>query len=229
MKKTLVAIAAAAVATGAMAEATITGFIDQALQTTSTTLSAGTKTTTNTIGSNLNGQSQITFSASEEFDGMTAYVTYAMLPGINGSDSSVMGDAGSGIGLKGAFGNVFLGNNYDQVRGTMGDADVTGFGATATVGSVWAPTNALSPSRTQLVRYTLPTLAQGLDVVFEHNNGGLSTGVGDSNGVGISFTTGGLYLKYAANQTKTSSGSTTFSTYDEKKLLRCSSASQSVD
>ena len=215
MKKTLVAIAAAAAVTGAMADVTITGFIDQALQTTSTTTSAGAKTTTNTIDSNLNGQSQISFGVSEDLgDGNTAYVNYALLPNINGGTGSAANDAGSGIGIKGAFGNLFLGNNYDQVRGTMGDADVTGFGATASVGSVWAPTNALSPSRTQLVRWTLPTLTQGLDIVVEHSNGGLSTGVGDSTGVGISYTTGGLYVKYAANQTKTSSGGTTFTTYD---------------
>jgi len=216
MKKTLVAIAAAAAVTGAMADVTITGFIDQAVQTTGTTLAAGTKTTVNTIGNNLNGQDQLSFNASEDLgDGMSAYGTYNIQPTIsaNGNTGNLT-DAGSGIGIKGAFGNVFLGNNYDQVRSTMGDADVTGFGATASVGSVWAPTNALSPSRQQLIRWTLPSLTQGLDIVVEHNNGGLSTGVADSNGVGISFTTGGLYVKYALNQTKTSSGATTFSTYD---------------
>ena len=110
MKKTLVAIAAAAAVTGAMADVTITGFIDQALQTTSTTTSAGAKTTINTIDANLNGQSQISFGASEDLgDGMSAYVNYAILPGINGvTTGSTVGDAGSGIGIKGEIGRAHV-------------------------------------------------------------------------------------------------------------------------
>jgi predicted porin len=98
----------------------------------------------------------------------------------------------------------------------MGDADVTGFGATSSVGSVWSPTNALGPSRTGLIRYTFPTLTQGLDIVVEHSNGADSSGsgTGDSTGAGISYTTGGLYVKYAVNQTKTNSGITSFDIYD---------------
>jgi predicted porin len=79
----------------ASAEVTITGFIDQAVQTTSTTTGAGVKSTVNSIASNLNGQSQISFNITEDLgDGMSGYATFAMLPGVNGSDASVMGDAG---------------------------------------------------------------------------------------------------------------------------------------
>jgi len=224
MKKTLVAIAAVAAVTGAMADVTITGFIDQAVQTTSTTLTAGTKSTINSIGNNLNGQSQISFGASEDLgDGMSAYVNYAFLPATNGDSSgATLGDAGSGIGIKGAFGNLFLGNNYDAVRTTMGDADVTGFGQAAGIGNVWSPSNALAPSRQGLIRWTLPSFTQGLDITVEHSNGALSTSVGDSTGAGISYTSGGLYLKYAVNQTKTSSGSTTFNTYDGANVATAS-------
>ena len=197
-----------------MAEVTISGFIDQAVQTTSTTLAAGTKSTINSIDNNLNGQDQLSFNASEDLgDGMTAYATMNYQTYASGSTTGTLNDVGSGVGIKGAFGNLFLGYVYDQIFKTMGDADVTGFGATAAVGSVWASTNGVGANARSIV-YTLPSLAQGLEITAEHAYGGVATGVGDSTGVGISYTTGGLYLKYAASQVQTSSGVTTFTTTD---------------
>lgn len=214
MKKTLVAIAAAAAVTGAFAEVTISGFIDQAVQTTSTTTSAGVKSTVNTIGNNLNGQDQLSFNASEDLgDGMSAYATLNFQTYANGGTTGTLNDVGSGVGIKGAFGNLFLGYVYNQIFKTMGDADVTGFGATASVGSVWAATNGTGAKSRALV-YTLPSLVQGLDITAETAYSAVAGGVGDSNGLGISYTSGGLYLKYALSQLSTSSGSTAFNTYD---------------
>jgi len=224
MKKTLVAIAAVVATTGAMAEVTISGFIDQAVQTTSTTLAAGTKSTINSVGNNLSGQDQLSFNASEDLgDGMTAYGTYNIQPTIstNGNTGNLT-DVGSGIGIKGAFGNLFLGTVYDQVFKTMGDADVTGFGATNAVGSVWAATNGVGANAKSVV-YTLPTLADGLTITAEQAYGGLSTSIGDSFGYGISYTTGALYVKFASTQVKTSSGVTAFSSTDVAAVATVSS------
>jgi len=214
MKKTLVALAAAAVVTGAMADVTISGFIDQAVQTTSTTLAAGTKSDINSVGNNLSGQDQLSFNASEDLgEGMAAYATLNFQPRASGSITGTVNDVGSGVGIKGAFGNVFVGYVYDQVFLTMANADVTGFGATNTVGSVWAATNGVGANASSFV-YTLPTLTNGLAITVEQAYAGVATSVGDSFGFGISYTVGDLYVKFASTQVKTSSGTTNFATTD---------------
>lgn len=223
MKKTLVAIAAVAAVTGAMADVTISGFIDQAVQTTSTTLAAGTKSTINSVGNNLSGQDQLSFNASEDLgDGMTAYGTYNIQPTISVPGGGNITDVGSGIGIKGAFGNLFIGSVYDQVFLTMAAADVTGFGATNGVGSVWAATNGVGANARSVV-YTLPTLAEGLTITAEQAYGGLATGVGDSFGYSIAYTTGALFVKFASTQVKTSSGVTAFSSTDGAAVATISS------
>ena len=69
MKKTLVAVAAMAAVTGAMAQATIYGNIDQAY-TKSTTSVAGRQTSnTTTMGSYQMGSSQIGFKGEEDLGG----------------------------------------------------------------------------------------------------------------------------------------------------------------
>jgi len=224
MKKTLVAIAAVAAVTGAMADVTISGFIDQAVQTTSTTLAAGTKSTINSVGNNLSGQDQLSFNASEDLgDGMTAYGTYNIQPtiGTNGNSGNLT-DVGSGIGIKGAFGNLFIGTVYDQVFLTMAAADVTGFGATNGVGSVWAATNGVGANAKSVV-YTLPTLVEGLTITAENAYGGVATGVGDSFGYSVAYTTGALFVKFASTQVKTSSGVTAFSSTDGAAVATISS------
>ena len=223
MKKTLVAIAAVAAVTGAMADVTISGFIDQAVQTTSTTLAAGTKSTINSVGNNLNGQDQLSFNASEDLgDGMTAYGTYNIQPTISVPGGGNVTDVGSGIGIKGAFGNLFIGSVYDQVFLTMAAADVTGFGATNGVGSVWAATNGVGANAKSVV-YTLPTLADGLTILAEQAYGGVATGVGDSFGYSVAYTTGALFVKFASTQVKTSSGTTAFSSTDGAAVATVSS------
>ena len=223
MKKTLVAIAAVAAVTGAMADVTISGFIDQAVQTTSTTLAAGTKSTINSVGNNLNGQDQLSFNASEDLgDGMTAYGTYNIQPTISVPGGGNVTDVGSGIGIKGAFGNLFIGSVYDQVFLTMAAADVTGFGATNGVGSVWAATNGVGANARSVV-YTLPTLADGLTILAEQAYGNLATGVGDSFGYSVAYTTGALFVKFASTQVKTSSGVTAFSSTDGAAVATVSS------
>jgi len=215
MKKTLVAVAALAAVTGAMAEVSITGFLDQAVQTTTTTSSTGAKTTTNKGGPNLIGQDQITFGVTEDLgDGMSAYanLVLGMFSATNGG--SPFQDTGSGIGLKGAFGNVFIGNVRNQVWQAQAAVDPAGWGTGGFAdGSVWTSTNGSAAKSNSLV-YTLPSIAQGLNVTVENSFGGTSTNAGDSTGLGISYTTGGFTAIYAASSTKTISGTTTFNTYD---------------
>ena len=219
MKKTLVAVAAMAAVTGAMAEVSITGFLDQAVQTTTTTSSAGAKTTINKGGPNLIGQDQITFGVTEDLgDGMTAYANLVFLAFSATNGGNLTQDTGSGIGLKGAFGNVFVGNVRNQVWQAQAAVDPAGWGTGGFAdGSVWTNTNGSAAKSNSLV-YTLPSIAQGLNVTVENSYGGTSgtssDTIGDSTGLGINYTTGGLTAVYAASYTKAISGITTFNIYD---------------
>ena len=195
------------------AEVTISGFIDQAVQGTTLTSSAGKKTTTNTVGSNLIGQDQITFGINEDLgDGMSAYANMVFLNNVSSNATSPTTDTGSGVGLKGAFGNIFIGNVYSQVWQTMAAADASGWGA-GSKGSVWANTNGIGANSQSFV-YTLPTFVQGLDASVEQSYAGANDSVGDMFGIGVSYATGGLYVKFATNQLKTKSGTTAFTIKD---------------
>jgi len=213
MKKTLVAVAAMAAITGAMAEVTISGQVDLSVNATTTTLAAGTKSTVNSVGSNQFGQSQITFGVTEDMgDGTSAYANMVFIPSPASNGTSLNQDTGSGVGIKGAFGNLFLGNVYSQVWTVYAAADASGFGATSTAGSVWANTNGVG-AKSQSIVYTLPSMIQGLDITVEQNYAGSTTGNGDAQGLGITYTSGAIYAKYAASKLKTSA-TTSFLTYD---------------
>jgi predicted porin len=73
MKKTLVAVAAMAVVTGAMANVTIGGLVDQAVSSAKATTAAGVTTTTKSIAPVVNGASELFFTGSEDLgDGLKA-------------------------------------------------------------------------------------------------------------------------------------------------------------
>ena len=216
MKKTLVAIAAAAAVTGAYAEVTISGFVDQAVQSTTKTSTAGAKSTYNTVGNNLIGQDALNFGVTEDLgDGMTAYANINTLLFLQtGQTGAYNTDSGSGVGLKGAFGNIFLGSDYNQVWKTMAAADGSGWGAGGgAAGSVWYNTNGVG-NTPRIFSYTLPSMATGLDIVVEQGYGNTASGVGDQTGFSVSYTSGAFMAKYAGMSLKTTSGTTTFTTYD---------------
>jgi len=108
MKKTLVALAAIA-ATSAFADVSITGFIDQAYNRTTVN-----GATTTGIGSNIIGQDQITFGVSEDLgNGLTAYGNIRVAPNV--SEGTAFANDASEVGIKGAFGNVALGQQYSSM------------------------------------------------------------------------------------------------------------------
>jgi len=213
MKKTLVAIAAAAAVTGVYAEVTISGFVDLAVMSTSSTSSVGAKTTANTVGTSGTGQDALNFGITEDLgNGLTAFadMNYVVATGTNASTPSQ--DSGSGIGLKSAsMGKIFLGNSYNQIWFTMNMADASGWGA-GKMGSVWAATNGAAGSvenNSNAIVYTLPTLTEGLDIIVEGRYGNTSTGTADSTGAGIAYTNGALSAKYAYNKKNLSTASST--------------------
>jgi len=200
MKKTLVAVAALAAATGAMAEVTISGFIDQAWNTTRTTTAAGASTTVRSLNNNGIGQDSLSFSVSEDLgNGITAFGAFNLIPDAAASGLTTVGDFhvdnGSGIGVRGDFGTLFIGQGYSQVWHTSLLSDASGWGTgTGFVHGVGAGGYAGG------VGYVLPQLISGLSVTLEHSPGEAATGYGNFNGAGMKFTTGGFLLSYGMGQ-----------------------------
>jgi len=161
MKKTLVAVAAL-VATGAFAEVTIGGNLNQGYTTTTTD---GTTTKGLSAASN---SSFLTFSGSEDLgSGLKASFKYEAGVSVNGGNT--FGGSREGwIGLSGAFGSVKVGQQYSDIFNTVVGTDPNGFNNI----TGWGPATAMLNkdngysllAATDTISYTLPTLVEGLTV-----------------------------------------------------------------
>jgi len=197
MKKTLVAVAAMAAVTGAMAQATISGFIDSAYNTLKSTTSAGVTTTTSSLASSGSGQSQITFGTSEDLGGgLKAFANLRIVPspyaGTIGSDASE-------VGLSGDFGTFQLGRDYSIDHGVLAAADASGY----TGGSKGVVNNGNGGATGNAVVYILPKMIPGVGIIFAKGVAGVAGGYGDSTNYKITYDTGGLSLQYAAGSAST--------------------------
>jgi len=127
MKKTLVAVAALMVATGAMAEATISGLVEAAVAKTST----GTA-----FGSGTNGGSEFTVGVSEDLgSGLKAFGQFTVIGSLSDSNvayTGVQASAGSSIATNTATGSTF--GSYQNWVGLSGD-----FGSVK-LGQFWSNT-----------------------------------------------------------------------------------------
>jgi len=110
MKKTLVAVAAMAAVTGAMAQVTITGGIDYGFQTYTTG-----STKTHSVGGDTNQFNNVAFSSSEDLgNGMKASARYDLgLDYAAGTGGGFTREAH--VDLSGAFGTVSAGRQYSPV------------------------------------------------------------------------------------------------------------------
>jgi len=199
MKKTLVAVAALAAATGAMAQVTISGFIDQAYNTTRSTTAAGASSTITSIGSNAIGQDSIVFGVSEDLgNGITAFGAVALITNVTTGGGAVTGDAGSGVGIKGAFGTFGFGQGYSLVWKTTAASDASGWGTgVGNVHGVGAGSNGSNG-----IGYTLPEFMPGLSLSLEKAQGETTSRQGDYQGLQATYTTGGFMASYATGQYK---------------------------
>ncbi len=213
MKKTLVAVAAMAVVTGAMADATISGFLDGAytIDTTTTNLGASTKTTT--LAPSGSGQSQITFAASEDLgSGLKAFANMRFVPDVFGAVAAPAAPATtqsggfnsdvSEIGVSGAFGTIQLAKDYGIDFMVHAAADATGWTGSSTAGVV----HNTSGTPGQAVIYVLPTMVPGVGVVVARGLGGATTGAGDATVYKLTYSAGALALQYAGGSFKNAAG-----------------------
>ncbi len=199
MKKTLVAVAALAAATGAMAQVTISGFIDQAYNTQRTTTAAGESSTVTSIGNNAIGQDSLGFAVSEDLgNGITAFGAINFIMNSTTASQTVTTDNGSGVGVKGAFGTFGFGQGYSLVWKTSQMSDASGWGTG--VGNVH--TVGVGANGGNGIGYTLPEFVPGLSLTLEKAQGETTSRQGDYQGLQATYTTGGFLASYATGQYK---------------------------
>jgi len=217
MKKTLVAVAAMAVVTGAMAQATIYGNIDQAITKSRTTV-AGTQTKSTTgMSSYQMGSSQIGFKGEEDLgSGLKASFLHEM--GVNTETDTVSSTRQAYVGLSGGFGAVRIGKQYSMAFFNLLGSDP--FGATGGTGALYVG-NVLvanqgasgdNPLRQDdAIQYEAPSFVPGLRIGLTKVLAGADTGngsgakTGDSTGYALLYTSGPLNVGFTSDSIKAQS------------------------
>jgi len=196
MKKTLVAIAAVVATTGAMADATITGLFDAAIN-------SGTATT---LGSGPNGGSEVIVGISEDLgNGMTGTAAITIIGSItsmnDANTESGFGMYQSHIGLAGEFGSVKLGAQWSPIFLTSTISDITGR---------WNSSSLANPGELQnfnSITYTSPNisgftfsyqtqLTDTADIPTANNLNHASTG-GNATAYSLQYASGALTAGYS--------------------------------
>jgi predicted porin len=216
MKKTLVALAAISAVTGAMADATIYGNIDQAITKSSTSV-AGKQTSTSTdMSSYQMGSSQIGFKGEEDLgSGLKASFLHEM--GVITEQNGSVFTRQAYVGLSGGFGAVRAGKQYSNAFGNLVSADP--FGATGGTGALYVGNLLLgnegnsgdNPLRQDYaIQYDLPTLVPGVKIGLtkvlagaNSANGGSKTA--DDTGFAIQYASGPLNVGYTSDSIKAQS------------------------
>ncbi len=218
MKKTLVAVAAMAAVTGAMADGvTIYGNIDQVYQTSTTTLNGEATSKTTTMGAYQMGQSLLGFKGDEDMgNGLKASFLYEF--GLSTNTSATPTNRQSYVGLSGGFGALRIGKQYSSSFNNLVGADP--LGATGGAGALYLAVNTSnngseSPLRQDnAIQYDLPTLAAGFKVTLTKVYAGADTvdatadsyrtgtKAGDSQGISITYAAGPLNVGYTTDSTK---------------------------
>jgi len=207
MKKTLVAVAAMAAVTGAMADVTIGGLIDAGLYSQSYTASNGTKTTYRGLGPQNNGTDELFFAASEDLgNGMKANARLGFNAGAS-TASSFPTNRISYVGVSSAsFGEVQAGEQWKPGFFAILNLDPTGLVTTSTAGLV-GPSD-MAAYTANSITYTAPRF-NGVGFQYQKGYGEQAgTTAGDSSGYSLDYTNAGLYVVYAAGTTALASGGT---------------------
>ena len=205
MKKTLVALAAVAATTGAFADVTIFGIVDQAFASTSSTTSGGVKTTTSAIKPVYTGN-ELGFKGSEDLgNGMAADFQIHFGPTVDTTTAPT--NYQSWVGLKGEFGGLRIGQFFSPSFFNNATYDTVGYTAFGFNAGAVNGTSATLLANT--IEYNLPSMVQGLTVSLTNNQGevaGASTG--NQNSARINYAAGAFSVGYAVadiNSTATTS------------------------
>jgi len=205
MKKTLVAVAAMAVVTGAMANVTLYGNIDQAYVKSTTTVDGSQTASTTKMTSYQMGGSQIGVKGEEDLGGGLKASFLQELNVLTDTDTGSVGTRQAYVGLSGGFGAVRIGKQYSAAFFNMLNADP--FGATGGTGALYV-SNILvgngaggdNPLRQdKAIQYELPTFVPGLRTVVTKVFAGTDTIDGSGEKTGDSFGYGFVYASGPLN------------------------------
>ena len=208
MKKTLVAFAAMAAVTGAMAEVTIFGIVDQGYTMSSTKVGNATSKVTS-VGAQYTG-SELGFKGSEDLGGgLKASFQIHFSP----STETTTSPTGylSHVGLSGGFGAVKLGQNFSPMFFHSLAFDATGASAFGyNVAQPVTPSFGLIPNT---IQYDLPTLVPGLGVSYMMAKGEVArpatTSVNDLSNIRLMYSTGPFSAGMSSATTKGIAGAST--------------------
>jgi len=217
MKKTLVAVAAMAVVTGAMAQATIYGTLEQTYNKSTDTLNGTVISNKTGIGEYQTGGSLIGFKGSEDMDnGIKASYLYEMGVNLQTSASTYTNRQGF-VGLSGGFGAVRLGKQYSA--GFLNAVAADAGGATGAAGALYlAPMTGYNGTEAplrqdQAVQFDLPSFVPGLGITLTKVWGGANTALtttssttetngvktGDGTGWAIKYNSGPMYVGFTSD------------------------------
>jgi len=212
MKTTLVAVAAMAAVTGAMAQATIYGTIEQTYNKSTKTVDGVTTNASTGIGEYQMGSSLIGFKGSEDLgSGMKASYLYEMGVNLQTSMATPL-NRQAFVGLSGGFGSVRIGKQYSQ--GFLSAVAADPGGATGATGALYlAPMTGYNGTEAPLrqdkgLQWDLPSFVPGLGITITKVWGGANTGdsaggsptatdgvkTGDGTGWAIKYASGPLYV-----------------------------------
>ena len=206
MKKTLVAVAAIAAVTGAMAEVTISGLVDASVtKTVAYDKSAGTTSTSLGTGGQYTG-GDLNIGGKEDLGGgLTARFNYGFQVDTMSGSASTTSNANyvSYIGVNGGFGDFQMGQFFSMMHVINATYDATGYSQAnmdmqvtqAASGSVGANVGQLLSNQ---VQYTLPSLVTGLDVKVAKVLAG--TAYGDATMYGATYSAAGFSAGYATSK-----------------------------
>jgi len=191
-----------------MADATISGVIDQAYYSSRVTSSAGVSSTTKGIGAQNNGTSEFTISGKEDLDGgMKASYAFNMQAALDTTAAAPVMRR-SHIGLEGGFGSVKLGNQWTSAFFVALAADPTRLVSSTGAGLVAASTSiGVSASS---ITYDLPSFIPGLAVQLQKGQGDETAGsiAGQNTGGSLTYSSGPLMAAYGWQKLATGTGAT---------------------
>jgi len=216
MKKTLVAVAAMAAVSGAMAEVTISGALEVGIANTAAKTSGGTSSSVKSLD-DTNGNNVINFTVKEDLgSGMAADVNIGIYPSLDygtaaGGYQTYMGLSGASFGRiqGGAFAtNAFTTILNGDATGAAGQGPLIGIGMNANGDRTgWAGASLFDANQ---LSYTLPTFVTGLGLNYTKKFGESTTsaGTGDASSYKVSYVSGPVSVAYTSQTGKYSSSLT---------------------
>jgi len=225
MKKTLIALAAVAVSSAAMAQVTLSGRIDAAVTSETVTAANGT---TSSVGTQLaNGTvtgSRLTFAGTEDLGGgLKAVFAFEQRFSIDtGTDAGAyLGNAF--VGLSGGFGTVHMGRTYTAFNDDLGQSH--------TAGDTSFTPNCMpgySVRGANTIKYVSPTMSGVSLTASTSLKESKAAGAKDINAVMLSYGAGPLQLALA-QQTEAAGDVTNYSAAYDLGMARISIGSGSLD